>query len=97
MPRRSELEWRQIVERQRDSGLTDKEFAEHEGFSVASLRGWRYRLQRQGGGSGDLVEVQGFSRRAEVSVRLPNGMLVEIRSDWDQSGLADFVSRMKAL
>jgi putative transposase len=42
--RRSESAWRDIVERQRQSGLTVAAFCEREGIKPASLYGWRSRL-----------------------------------------------------
>jgi hypothetical protein len=43
--RRSESAWRDIVERQGQSGLTVPEFCEREGIKAASLYGWRSRLR----------------------------------------------------
>ena len=43
--RRSESAWREIVERQVQSGLTVPEFGEREGIKTASLYGWRSRLR----------------------------------------------------
>ena len=43
--RRSESAWREIVERQGQSGLTVPEFCEGEGIKAASLYGWRSRLR----------------------------------------------------
>jgi transposase-like protein len=44
---RSESAWREIVQRQEQSGLTVQDFCEREGLKAASLYGWRVRL-RQG-------------------------------------------------
>jgi len=43
--RRSESAWREIVERQGQSGLAVPEFCEREGIKAASLYGWRSRLR----------------------------------------------------
>ena len=43
--RRSESAWREIVERQAESGLTVQSFCEREGLKSASLYGWRSRLR----------------------------------------------------
>src|SRR5580704_14940188 len=43
--RRSESAWREIVERQAESGLTVQSFCEREGTKLASLYGWRSRLR----------------------------------------------------
>jgi putative transposase len=45
--RRSESAWREIVERQGQSGLTVPEFCEREGIKAASLYGWRSRLREE--------------------------------------------------
>lgn len=45
--RRSESTWREVVERQGQSGLSVKSFCEREGIKAVSLYGWRSRLQRE--------------------------------------------------
>jgi putative transposase len=44
--RRSESAWREIVERQGQSGLPVPEFCEREGIKAASLYRWRSRLRK---------------------------------------------------
>lgn len=43
--RRSESAWRELVERQEQSGLTVAQFCQREGIKSASLYGWRSRLR----------------------------------------------------
>jgi len=43
--RRSESGWRELVDRQEQSGLTVAQFCEREGIKSASLYGWRSRLR----------------------------------------------------
>ena len=43
--RRSEGAWRELVDRQQQSGLTVAQFCEREGIKSASLYGWRSRLR----------------------------------------------------
>jgi len=43
--RRSESTWRELVERQEQSGLSVAQFCEREGIKSASLYGWRSRLR----------------------------------------------------
>ena len=43
--RRSESTWREIVDRQEQSGLTVVQFCEREGIQPASLYAWRSRLR----------------------------------------------------
>lgn len=98
MARRNESEWREIVDRQRESGLTDKEFAELEDVGIASLRNWRYRLERDGvQPSGTLVELAVATRADGIKVCLPNGVSVEVRSSWESQGLVELIGRLKKL
>jgi putative transposase len=43
--RRSQSAWRELVDRQEQSGLTVAQFCEREGIKSASLYGWRSRLR----------------------------------------------------
>lgn len=45
--RRGESEWREIVQRQTQSGLSVLAFCELEGIKSASLYGWRSRLREE--------------------------------------------------
>ena len=45
--RRSESAWRELVDRQEQSGLTVAQFCEREGIKSASLYGWRSRLRER--------------------------------------------------
>jgi hypothetical protein len=60
--RRSESAWREIVERQAESGLAVQAFCEREGIKSASLYGWRSRLR------GD-VQNNSVPRRASRTQR----------------------------
>lgn len=97
MARRSETQWREILDQQRESGLTDKVFAQSEGIGVASLRNWRQRVRRKPEILSGLVEVGSVSSGTTVQVRLANGLVVEIRSHWKNADLADLVSRLRIL
>jgi putative transposase len=44
--RRSQSDWRELVERQKHSGLTVAAFCRQEGVTAASLYMWRSRLGR---------------------------------------------------
>lgn len=48
--RRSEIAWRELVDRQEQSGLTVAQFCEREGIKSASLYGWRSRWSQEHGG-----------------------------------------------
>jgi transposase-like protein len=64
--RRSESAWREIVERQGQSGLTVPEFCEREGIKAASLYGWRSRLREGSQSPPAPPTVPKRSKRSEV-------------------------------
>ena len=60
--RRSESGWRELVDRQEQSGLTVAQFCEREGIKSASLYGWRSRLRE---GSKDTVVSEVTPKKAK--------------------------------
>jgi len=65
--RRSESAWREIVERQGQSGLTVLEFCEREGIKAASLYGWRSRLREEAQSQPVSGTVPKTAKRSETS------------------------------
>lgn len=63
--RRSESEWRELVERHEQSGLAASEFCEREGIKSASLYGWRSRLRKNLLGKPSAVPVPKGTRNKE--------------------------------
>jgi transposase-like protein len=55
--RRDANTWREIVDRQVQSGSTAAEFCEREGLSLASFYGWRSKL-RHDAGSGSVSAAE---------------------------------------
>ena len=45
--RRSAEQWKELLEAQRRSGLTGKEFAQQRGINLGTLRWWKARLGRE--------------------------------------------------
>ncbi len=88
-------EWSERLERFEVSGQTVAKFCEAEGVSTASLYQWRRRLSQQEGGGLQCVETRdapnGASRFLPVrvaleappvlTVRLPNGIAIEVNRD----------------
>jgi putative transposase len=66
--RRSESTWRDLIERQKSSGLTVPVFCEQEGITAASLYAWRSRLSR-----GSQIEPTGTrtSRKGGTRIDAP--------------------------
>jgi transposase-like protein len=85
--RRSESEWREIVERQERSGVTVGEFCEREGLNASSLYGWRSRLREGPQDSVPIERLPKKKRRAERSEGfidlgpLGSGSRFEVRLD----------------
>ena len=67
--RRSESQWRDLLETHEASGLTQRAFCEREGVSEMSLSNWRKRL------SGDRLAGRGMSRAPFVDLGGLPGML----------------------
>ena len=61
--RRSESTWREIVERQGQSGLSVQAFCDREGIRAVSFYGWRSRLRREVQGKG---APQRAARKAQL-------------------------------
>lgn len=55
--RRDSSTWREIIDRQVQSGSTVAEFCKGEGLSVASFYGWRSKLRQKGDASSGSAEV----------------------------------------
>jgi putative transposase len=92
--RRSESAWRELVDRQEQSGLTAAQFCEREGIKSASLYGWRSRLRagpkdtaapmkakhREAPSSGfiDLGALGSSRSRFEIRLELGHGVLLQL-------------------
>ena len=79
--RRTESEWTSIVARQRESGLSLREFAKQHDVPVGSLQRWRRRLSPSE--TADFVEVSPSSAPAapewQAEIVLPNGTILRLR------------------
>ena len=71
--RRSEEEWRELVERHEQSGLTAAEFCEREGINSVSLYGWRSRLRK--GVEGKLATAPATKRLKRNKEAQPSGFI----------------------
>jgi transposase-like protein len=64
--RRDSSTWREIVDRQVQSGSTVAEFCQREGLSVASFYGWRSKLRQKSDAGSGSVAVTEKPGRAET-------------------------------
>lgn len=87
--RRSADDWRQIIERQRASGLTQSAFCEREGLAVASFCKWLARLRDD---SEELATDTVSFVSVDRSVSDEDGIAVLVRLDLG-SGMVLEVSR----
>ena len=86
--------WRELLTRQRRSGLSVAAFCRQHDVSPVSLYGWRRRLAS--GMSGKPKEVSFVPlplaqavppRVTEFSLQLPNGVQVTVPGDFDEAAL----------
>ena len=78
--RRSREEWRVLVDRQAESGMTARRFCEVEGISESYVHQWRRRLS-PGHGVGSFLEVTSEmlqSGRVRAELDLGNGVVFRI-------------------
>ena len=76
--RRSEEEWREIVERCEGSPLSQSKFCLSEGIALSSLQKWKRRLE----GESSFIPLSEGVRGAEeyqLEIELPSGMLIRLR------------------
>jgi transposase-like protein len=70
--RRSESAWRELVDRQEQSGLTVAQFCQREGIKSASLYGWRSRFR---GGRQDMAVPEVAPRNAKTRETPSSGFI----------------------
>jgi hypothetical protein len=79
--RRSESEWRALVERQKASGLSQIEFCQQEGIARSTFEVWRRRIASRSV-AGQFVELAMPGEGGgewEVELTLPLGMVLRLR------------------
>jgi transposase-like protein len=80
--RHSAAEWRNIIERYRQSGLGITEFCAQEGVTVGTFELWYRRHRRTAPRPGQFVEVQPLAALGgpwAVEVELPSGVRLRLR------------------
>jgi putative transposase len=82
---RSESAWRELVDRQEQSGLTVAQFCEREGIKSASLYGWRSHLREgsKGGAATEMAPKKARPREAASSGFIDLGALGSTRSRFE--------------
>ena len=79
---RSAVQWREIIARYRQSGLSSRQFCEQEGLTYRTFEEWERRQRRAERSKGQFVEVKAPSVTASswaVEVELPNGVRLRVR------------------
>ena len=77
--KRTEAEWREIMEKFEASGLSAAEFCEHEGIANGSFAKWRRRLMELGDCADSFVELTTSQEPAalpEMELSLPGGVVL---------------------
>jgi putative transposase len=82
---RDEQTWRDLVERQGQSGLSVQEFCRREGVKAWSLYRWRSRLRARGQATTapatpfiDLGALESGHERCEVRIELGGGVVLHV-------------------
>lgn len=89
--RRTAEEWRSILNRQREDGLTDKECGAREGVDPSSLLRWRAKFRSGREQAGALfVELPVPTPTGELRIILPNKVELVVGQGW----AADHVAQM---
>jgi hypothetical protein len=92
-------QWREIVDRQRASGLSMVAFCRRENVRASLFYGWNRRLRLEGASSG-FVEAKLVGERrsfSHIQIRLRGGRRLLVRSGFDHSLLAEIVSVVEGL
>jgi len=86
--------WRDVLTRQRRSGLPVAAFCRRHKVSPAAFYGWRRRLAGERSGRSTAVSCVPLPldpavppRAAEFSLRLPNGVQVTVPRNFDEAAL----------
>ena len=105
-----EVHWREVLERQAESGLSVAAFCRHESVSAPSFYFWRRRLQEPeatGNGQADRAAAAVSSRQlipvhiasaapaAAVRILLPQGVSLETSAGIDDRRLADLLRALR--
>jgi transposase-like protein len=92
-------QWRDVVERQRASGLSMAAFCRRESVRASLFYAWNRRLREEGASSG-FVEAKLVGERRSLSsiqIRLRGGRRLLVRRGFDRSLLAEIVSVVEGL
>jgi hypothetical protein len=79
--RRDAASWQGVMEQQAASGLSRQAFCEREGLVRSSFESWRRRLASRSaaGGFVELTAPAEASKRWDVEIELPGGVLFRVR------------------
>jgi DNA-binding transcriptional regulator YiaG len=79
---RSAAQWRDIITRYRQSGLSSRQFCDQEGLTYRTFEEWERRQRRAERTKGQFVEVKAPAVTASpwaVEVELPHGVRLRVR------------------
>ncbi len=96
----AEHRWREVLDRQRASGLGVAAFCRRQGVCAASLYAWRRRLSGDGPGFVEAKVVQPArapQRAGVVEVRLRGGRRVRVAGGFDPGLLRELVATLEGM
>jgi hypothetical protein len=97
--RRTADEWRQILQEQREQGLSDRDCCARYGAAPSSLKRWRGRLGLGGTrGHRPFVELPiPQTSVGEIRIILPNRIELAVGPGWTADQVAAMAGRLAAL
>ncbi len=76
---RDESEWRTLLSRHEQSGLTQREFCEREKISLTSFQKWRLRLHKPAESGAGFVELNPEVSSWDMELDLGAGVVLRLR------------------
>ena len=96
--RRTVAEWRQILEEQREQGLSDRSCCARHGTHPMTLKRWRGRLGSGGTReSSQFVEFLVSKPAGEMRIILPNRVELVVGPEWGVDHVAEVAARLASL
>lgn len=74
---RTESQWRELIDRQERSGVSQQEFCKSEGISPANFHKWKCKLREQPTASFMPVSIN-QSQSVRMELELPGGIILRV-------------------
>jgi hypothetical protein len=96
---RKEAHWRRQLQKQKSSGMSVREFCQHQSLAESAFHYWRREIERrdrEGNGVGQpaflAVEVKTPGYESSIEVALASGHVVRVRGGFDADTLRQLLA-----